>query len=151
MQWTAITTKNMSWNHVKYGPWYVQFLWNKVLMKVVHLKTPFVTDLPGQVEVHFSHKESVTGSGQAWWAAAIRSSHIAWPIEVPEILVSYKRTKTELWLTMSFSIKLVRGIPTEWQMARVYLVRFHLRVTSRAGLHVQTDTLYMGLWKWVWI
>lgn len=31
-----------------------------------HLKTPFVTDLPGQVEVHFGHKESVTGSGQAW-------------------------------------------------------------------------------------
>ena len=53
-----------------------------------HPQTPFVLDLPAEVQVHPGHQEAVPGPAQAGGPAPVRSRHVARAVEMPEVLVS---------------------------------------------------------------
>lgn len=52
-----------------------------------HPQTPFVLDLPAEVEVHLGHEEAVPGPAQAGCPAPVRSRHVAGAVEMAEVLV----------------------------------------------------------------
>lgn len=67
-----------------------------VVSGYIYLKTPFVADLPVQVEIHFYHQQSVTGPREPRAAAAVRSSHVAGSVEVSEVVVSCESQESRL-------------------------------------------------------
>lgn len=68
-----------------------------------YLKTPFVADLPVQVEIHFYHQQSVTGPREPRAAAAVRSRHVAGSVEVSEVVVSCESQESRLSVFLSQS------------------------------------------------